>query len=78
MPMHVDLVTVNLDGSMTIKLSEFLNQTVAATFVGATPVVSVTNPNSTQLDIVVTLTPSAPIVQQTVQADPGGSVSIDG
>lgn len=78
MPMHVDLVTVNLDGSMTIKLSEFLNQAVAATFVGATPAVSVTNTNPTQLDIVLTLTPSAPIVEQTVQPDPGGSISIDG
>jgi hypothetical protein len=76
--MHIDSVLVNLDGSMTISLQEFLNPTVAATFVGATPSVQVTNPNPSQLNIVLTLTPAAPIAEQTLQPDAGGSASVDG
>lgn len=76
--MHIDSVTMNLDGSMTIKLVEFLNPFVAATFVGATPTVTVTNPNAQELDIQINLVPGAPIAEQTAPTDPGGSVSIDG
>lgn len=80
--MHVDSVTVNPDGSMTIVLKEFLNPAVAASFVGATAGVVVTTPNIAQyqseLDIVITLTPAAPIVEAAPTVDAGGSASIDG
>lgn len=76
--MHVDNVTVNADGSMSITLSEFMNQTQAATFVGATPVVTVTNPGGGQVNITVTLTPGAPIVEPAAVSDPGGSAVVDG
>lgn len=76
--MHIDQVTLNLDGSMTITLNEFLNPIVAASFNGATVTGTVTNPNSQQIVATVTLTPGVPIVEQIVQSDPGGSASIDG
>jgi len=76
--MHIDNVTLNLDGSMTITLSEFLNPSVAATFAGATISGSVTNPNPSQVSVTINLTPGAPIVEQTSQADAGGSAVIDG
>ena len=76
--MHIDNVTVNADGSMTIALVEFLNPAVAASFVGAASAVTVANPNPQELDIQLTLTPSAPVTESTAQSDPGGSASIDG
>lgn len=80
--MHVDSVTLNADGSMKITLSEFMNPAVAASFVGATPVVQVTNPNigqyEAQLNILLTLTPAAPIVEAAATVDAGGSGTIDG
>lgn len=76
--MHIDSVTMNADGSMSIVLQEFLNTVVAGSFAGAAISGSVTNPNPAQVTVAITLTPSAPIVEQTVQSDPGGSASIDG
>lgn len=76
--MHIDNVTVNADGSMTITLTEFLNQTQAATFVGATVGSSIVNPGGGQLSITITLTPGAPIVEAAAVPDPGGSAVIDG
>lgn len=78
MPMHVDLVTINADGSMTIVLQEFLNPAVAASFAAATVSGNVTNPNPSQVNVSITLTPSSPVAEQVVQTDPGGSASIDG
>lgn len=77
--MHLDSVKINLDGSMTISLKEYdLNPTVAPTFFGATPTVQITNPFPSELDILVTLVPASPIVEQTILMDPGGSASVDG
>lgn len=76
--MHVDNVTINADGSMTINISEFMNQTQAASFVGATPSVTVTAPGGGYVAIVLTLTPGAPIAEPAASGDPGGSASIDG
>jgi hypothetical protein len=76
--MHIDNVTLNADGTMAITLSEFLNPIVAATFGGATVSGSVTNPNPQQVNVSITLTPGAPIAEQIVLTDPGGSASADG
>lgn len=80
--MHVDSVTVNPDGSMTITLNEFMNPAVAASFVGSTSGVVVTTPNvgsyQSELKVVITLTPAAPIVESAAAVDAGGSASIDG
>lgn len=76
--MHIDDIKLNADGSMTITLNEFMNASVAASFIGATVSGAVTSPNAQQIVAVVTLTPGAPITEQVVQDDPGGSGTIDG
>lgn len=75
--MHLDQVTLNLDGSLTITLSEFMNPTVAATFAGAvvTPTIAVSGP---QVNFTFNVVPGAPIASQTIQSDPGGSAVVDG
>ena len=73
--MHVDNVTVNADGSMTITLSEFMNATQAATFSGAA-VASNIVVNGPQVSLTFTLTPGAPIVEPAAATDPGGSATI--
>jgi len=76
--MHVDNVQANLDGSITITLTEFMNPTVGATFAGATISGSAVHNGGGAVAITVNVTPGAPIVQQTVQQDAGGSGVVDG
>lgn len=76
--MHLDNVQVNLDGSMTLTLTEFMSPVVGATFQGATVSGSSVHQGGGAVLITVNVTPGAPIVQQTIQADPGGSAVVDG
>lgn len=78
MPMHIDNVTMNADGSMTLTLTEFFNQAIAATFAGATVSGSAAAPGGGAITLTVNVTPGAPVVQQSSQSDPGGSAVIDG
>lgn len=72
MATHSDAVSINADGSMTVVISEFMNDAQAASFAGAavTSSVSVTGPCVT---MTFTLTPSAPIVEPESVVDVGGS-----
>ena len=78
--MHVDNVAIGTNGVMTINLTELLNPTQAATFVGSTFAGSATvdAAGAGYLTIQVTLTPGAPLVEPVSSADPGGSATIDG
>jgi len=78
MSMHIDNVRMNLDGTMTVTLSADINPTVAASFAGAVVSGVATNPNPSQVDLVITVTPSVPVPRQVVTQDPGGSESIGG
>jgi hypothetical protein len=75
MDTHVDSVTLNMDGSMVIRLLNQMNPAMAASFVGASSVVAITNPNPTDLVVTVTLTPASPIATSTMGVDLGGSES---
>lgn len=72
MPTHCDAVSINADGSMTIVISEFMNETQAASFVAAAvgSAIVVTGPCVT---MTFTLTPAAPIVEEKSVVDVGGS-----
>lgn len=76
--MHLDLVSSNLDGSMTLTLTEFMNPVVGATFQGATVSGSSVHQGGGAVLLTVNVTPGAPIVQQSIQQDPGGSAVADG
>lgn len=76
--MHLDNVQVNLDGSMTLTLTEFMSPVVGATFQGATVSGSSVHQGGGAVLLTVNVTPGAPIVQQTLQTDPGGSAVVDG
>lgn len=78
--MHIDTVTLQPNGNMTITLTELLNATVAAGFSGGTVAgtIAVAADGSGYTTITVTVTPAAPVVEPAASTDPGGSASIDG
>lgn len=72
MATHSDAVSINADGSMTIVINEFMNDTQAASFAGAAVAssVTVTGPCVT---MTFTLTPVEPVVEPSSVVDVGGS-----
>ena len=73
---HRSKVTLNTDGSLSIKLVHDMHAATAASFVGATPTVTCTNPNAQELDIVISLVAGAPVTQQTAVVDRGGTIGV--
>ena len=75
MDTHIDNVVLNMDGTLVITLLNQMNPAMAASFVGASSVVQITNPFPTDLKVVVTLTPASPVATAVATTDPGGSDS---
>lgn len=78
--MHVDIVSLQTNGNLTISLTELLNPLQAAGFIGGTVSgsVSVAPDSSGYVTISVTVTPVTPVTEPSIQSDPGGSATIDG
>ena len=78
--MHVDSVSLQTNGNLTISLTELLNPSQASGFAGGTVSgsVAVAADGSGYVTISVTVTPAAPVTEPAVFVDPGGSASIDG
>lgn len=78
--MHVDTVTLQTNGNMTISLTELLNPLVANGFAGGTVSgsIAVAGDGSGYVTISVTVTPATPVAEPVAFTDPGGSATIDG
>lgn len=74
---HVDIVTSNMDGSIGITMSLWMNPVVAASFEGAVVAGTVVNAGGGEVKAIFTISPGSPIAQGTIGTDAGGSDSSD-
>jgi hypothetical protein len=72
---HTDLVTGNLDGTITIVEKLFLNPAYGTSMNGATISGTAVHNGGGTVTVTTTITPGAPIVQQVIKTNGGRSSS---